>query len=221
MQSASELFRAPNLRASAAALVLANLVPLFGALFLDWSVYELMALFWFENVILGLLNVVRLLTASPGGVVPHAAKLFLVPFFCVHYGLFTFVHGTFVLALFSGDAPFRGPAFEGGTSGGFGLPSLADVSVLALTGLAVSHLISLVLHWFAGGERLRVGPQALMFRPYGRVVVLHVVILAGGGLVLALGQPIAALALLVVLKTGVDLAAHSFEHRKLLAQPAT
>ncbi|MBI1381295.1 MAG: hypothetical protein GC161_09410 [Planctomycetaceae bacterium] len=215
MQSAGERFRAPNLRVTAAALVVANLVPLFGALFLDWSVYELMALFWFENLILGAINVVRLLTVAPTDKVPLPAKLFLVPFFCVHYGLFTFVHGTFVVSLFSRDS-----VLGGGSSGGLSVPALADVSLLALVGLAASHLISLVVHWFRGGERRRATAQLLMFRPYGRVVVLHVVILAGGGLVLALGEPIAALALLVVLKTATDLVAHRLEHRKVHAEPS-
>jgi hypothetical protein len=41
-------------------------------------------------------------------------KAFMVPFFCVHYGLFTAVHGGFLMALFGGygqdAAPFPGPA---------------------------------------------------------------------------------------------------------------
>jgi uncharacterized membrane protein AbrB (regulator of aidB expression) len=52
-----------------------------------------------------------------------------------------------------------------------------------------------------------------MFRPYGRVMVLHVVILLGGFLVQLLGSPAPALALLVLLKTGLDLGAHLREHQ--------
>src|SRR5437764_13367701 len=51
-----------------------------------------------------------------------------------------------------------------------------------------------------------------MTRPYGRVMVLHVVILGGGFLVQALGAPVAAIAMLVVLKTGLDLVGHLREH---------
>jgi len=43
-------------------------------------------------------------------------------------------------------------------------------------------------------------------------MVLHVVILGGGFLVTMLGSPLIALALLVVLKTGLDLFAHLREH---------
>ena len=51
-----------------------------------------------------------------------------------------------------------------------------------------------------------------MFRPYGRVMVLHVVILGGGFLVTLLGSQLIPLALLVILKTGLDLFSHLREH---------
>jgi hypothetical protein len=44
------------------------------------------------------------------------------------------------------------------------------------------------------------------------VVVLHVTLVIGGFLVLGLGGATAALALFVLLKTGVDLAAHLRAH---------
>ena len=60
-----------------------------------------------------------------------------------------------------------------------------------------------------------------MGKPYGRVVVLHLTILFGGFGVQALGSPLWALLLLVVLKTGIDLAAHVREHRNAPAPGKT
>jgi len=62
---------------------------------------------------------------------------------------------------------------------------------------------------------------ALMFRPYGRVMVLHVVILVGGFLVTKLGSPLIPLALVVVLKTGLDLSGHRGEHAGVVGGPAS
>ena len=59
-----------------------------------------------------------------------------------------------------------------------------------------------------------------MTAPYGRVVVLHVTVLVGGGLVMALGSPIWALVLLVALKSAIDLAAHRRSHRRLARREA-
>jgi hypothetical protein len=56
-------------------------------------------------------------------------------------------------------------------------------------------------------------PVELMFRPYGRVVILHVVILFGGAVALFLGAPVIALILLIGLKIKIDLFAHRWEHK--------
>jgi hypothetical protein len=53
-----------------------------------------------------------------------------------------------------------------------------------------------------------------MGQPYGRVVVLHVTIIAGGFLIGSFGSPIFALIMLLVLKTVIDIQAHLREHKK-------
>src|SRR5688572_28095383 len=92
----------PRLSPSARVLVAANLVPLAGVLFLDWSVFATLLVFWVENVIVGAFNVLRMLVAQPQIGAMWAAKLFMIPFFTFHYGMFVTVHGVFVLALFGG-----------------------------------------------------------------------------------------------------------------------
>lgn len=63
-------------------------------------------------------------------------------------------------------------------------------------------------------KSLTVSPSQQMGEPYSRVMVLHVTILAGGFLGAILGTPVAALVLLVVSKTAIDVRAHLKEHRK-------
>jgi hypothetical protein len=57
-----------------------------------------------------------------------------------------------------------------------------------------------------------------MFQPYGRLVILHITIIFGAFAVIGLGQPVALVALLVILKTAVDLLFHLREHARA-AQP--
>src|SRR5213594_3799766 len=87
---------------SVSALVIANAVPLAGVLFFGWQVFPLLLLYWLENVIVGGFNVLRMLVADPDDPVRWAAKIFLIPFFCVHFGMFCFVHGVFVFGFFGG-----------------------------------------------------------------------------------------------------------------------
>lgn len=201
-------------RLSLAVLVAANAVVLWGAVTQRWDVFPLLFLFWLENVLVGVLFVARLVTARAGDAVSWAAKLFLVPFFCVHYGMFTLVHGIFVITLFGG-------AEYGQLADGIGPGTMPDVALqlvtslglwIPITALAASHAFSFLWNFLLRGEYRAAEPRALMTRPYGRVVVLHVTIIAGGGLATALGSPLWALLLLLVLKTVMDAHAHLREH---------
>src|SRR5437870_10558218 len=82
-----------RLSPSAVVLVAANLVPLAGVLFFGWTVFATLLLFWLENVVVGGFNIARMLSAQPQSPAMWAAKLFLIPFFVFHYGMFVTVHG--------------------------------------------------------------------------------------------------------------------------------
>lgn len=189
--------------------MLANAVPIAGVLLLGWSVFPLVLLYWLENVIVGGFNVAKMLLAQPREPAYWAGKLFIVPFFIVHFGLFTFVHGVLLVALLGpkGTQPFDvlgtvAPAIRENHLG------------WAVVSLVVSHGLSFYWNYIKNGEYQRASMNALMAQPYGRVVVLHLTVLFGGWIVMALGSPLPALLLLVVIKTAADLRAHKAERRK-------
>jgi hypothetical protein len=192
---------------SAATLIAANFVPLVAVMLGWWSTYEVMLLFWAENVLIGALHLLRFATqAVLGG---RVAALGYAVFFTVHYGMFTFVHGVFVAALFA-------PGWREGEELPDALALLLspDGLLLGVGALAVSHLVSYAANFVGGGEYKRLEPAALMLQPYGRVVVLHLAIIFGGALVMALNEPAMGLVVLVLLKIGLDLRAHLAEHRR-------
>ncbi len=200
---------------SATVLVAANLVPLAGVALFGWDVFAVVFLFWLENVFVGLFNVLRMLWIERGAERQPVVKIALIPFFIIHYGLFTGVHGVFVFALFG----------QAGSISGFPtVENVIDVIVahrlwIAVLALALSHGFSFIRNYVAAQEYRRVTLQQLMAQPYSRVVVLHMTILLGGFLVMALQLPGIAVVLLVALKIGIDLRAHLREHRTL--QPAS
>jgi len=201
----------PRLTPSAIGLIAANLLPLYGVIFLGWDVFPLILLYWLENAVIGIVNVVKMAFSASSGPLRIPQKLFLIPFFCVHYGGFLFGHGVFVFHLFGR---------EGG--GGDALPSIERILAIvaengltfAVLGLAGGHLFSLVHNFFIKGERKKLLLVELMFAPYGRVVVLHVFIIFGGLLMQTLNSPAAGMVLLVVLKTISDLIAHDQSHQE-------
>lgn len=201
-----------SLRPSSVALIIANLVPLAGVVFLGWRVFDILMLYWVENVVIGVINVLRM-AACRG-----REKGFLLPFFVLHYGLFCFGHLAAVTGLFSetfGTANVW-QYFFGGT--------LDDVwrspLWLAITAIAVSHLFSFFNNFIGGGEYLRTSASELMQRPYGRIVVLHVAIIIGAALIQWLGSPVMMLAVLIAAKIALDLRLHVAERDKFTVEQA-
>jgi hypothetical protein len=235
---------------SAWALIAANAVPLFGVLFLGWDAFAIIALYWVENVIIGMVNVLKMITCNPDPAeiaeawsksaspeqlqemqkalkafssnadktkfAHYASKLFFIPFFILHYGLFCMVHGAFILVLF-------GPNSFGGSPLDVVHGLLWDVARdrhlgWAVAGLAGSHLFSFFRNYLGNGEYRRTMLPMLMIQPYARVVVLHLAILLGAFAVFALGSNIGVLVILIVGKTILDLSLHLRE-RERNAQP--
>ncbi len=194
---------------SLAALVIANAIPLVGVLFLGWTVFPLVLLYWLENAVVGGFNVAKLLFAQPRQPAYWLGKAFLVPFFLVHFGGFTYVHGVLVVAFFGpeGTQPFdlltAVPAAIRANQLGWGL-----------LGLVASHGLSFYWNYLKSGEYERASLNALMSQPYGRVMVLHMTVLLGGWVVILLRSPLFAVVVLVVLKTAADWRGHRAERRK-------
>jgi len=218
------------LQPSVIAIIVANLVPLVALFVFHWDVFSLLFLFWLENVIIGVFNVLKMLLAGVGArdlppfgwVVFGGLKLFMIPFFCMHYGLFTFVHGMFIVGIFDKGALHQ--------FGGLGPQLIFQVIhenhlEWPFAALVLSHLISFVWDYLWSGQFRRTNPAELMSQPYRRVVLMHVTVIFGAFLTMALHAPEAALIFLVVLKTATDLWGHQNVRDKIDANkvfsPAT
>jgi len=189
-------------------LILVNLVPLFGVLFFDWSLFMIMFLFWFENIVIGFVNVPKIIKAdgeySQGDkkfnikinnkIINTTSKYALAGFFMLHYGIFTFVHGIFIFVLF----------YEK-------LDSYQGIALAVLL-LFVSHGVSYYTNYIGKEEYKKLSSIQVMTQPYKRIVIMHLTIILGGVLSMSLGAPTYAVAVLVGLKIFVDIIAHKKEH---------
>lgn len=183
-------------RTSAAALVIANLTPLAGVMLFEWRVLDVLLLYWAENVVIGVINVLRMLVAGGG-------RYLLIPFFATHYGIFCFGHYLAVTSLFGTDS---------GTAAA--LPQYWQPQLWwGVAAIAVSHLLSFALNFIGEEEYLRTNIGELMHRPYGRIVTLHIAVIAGGLLVSLLGNPVWMLIILIAIKIVIDLRLHGRERQ--------
>jgi hypothetical protein len=223
-----------------ALLVLANTVPLAGVLVLGWELPSLLVLYWLENGVLGAIAIAKAMTAAADGPVekPPMAMWFVPPGarrqigtigggpsgpvpvrwvrevvpFTASSGAFWLVHGIVVVFVV---LPIL--YWAAGTPGG-------QVDALgAMVGgicLLISHGASFRLNWLGRGEYLTADPAAPLNAAYVRTVILHVTIIVSGFIVVVLGSPAWVVALMVLMKTTVDLAAHLGERRQAAARAA-
>lgn len=195
-------------------LIGSNFIPIFGVLFLGWNVGLIMLLYWLENVMIGVLNIPKILMCQgdngKGGI--NSAKLFRTPFFVFHFGMFCFVHFIFLDNFFGNNAP---EAYAAITRLDLDL-FIRSGLIWAVLSLAFSHIFSMLYNFIGRGEYKRRDTGTQMFIPYKRVIILHVVILIGGVLIQLFGAPLWPLLLLIGLKIGIDMAAHRAEHRDVL-----
>lgn len=205
---------------SAWLLIAANMVPVMGVLLLGWGVFDVLLLYWTENVVIGVFNVLRMMLVQPANPVAWFTKLLMVPFFVVHYGMFTAVHGFFLMALFQDETAAWNLSGPADSVPDMFFATLAAIlerpgALLVIGSLLISHGYSFVANYMGRGENLRASLRQLMTQPYTRVIVMHVTIIGMGFLVLLTGTKTVGVLLLVALKTGVDLRSHAAEHARL------
>ena len=229
------------------ALVVANAIPLVGVVFFGWDVWTILIVYWVENGIVGFYNVLKMWLAEGvddaqaqtkinGRPIQGQAKGFLIPFFLVHYGIFWVVHGVFVLSLSTFASLGADPGgvtilpgaitiVPGAIPDAGVAPSAAsgpDPGAIAFAAVAlfIGHGASFLFNYVGRREYLRVSAAGQMFAPYGRLVIMHLTILLGAFAIMVIGAPVGAVAVLVALKTAMDLGFHLREHRSVAAPPA-
>jgi hypothetical protein len=91
---------------------------------------------------------------------------------------------------------------------------MPEAMLYAMGALFVSHGISFVYNYLIKGEYAKVKADRLMGSPYARIVIMHLAVLFGAFLTMALGSPVGILIILVGLKTSLDLIFHLRQHEK-------
>jgi hypothetical protein len=206
-------------------LVAINLLPVAGVAFWGWRVHEIVFLYWIENLVIGAVNVLRMRIAVPDnlsslakrGVAPTDGEMFmgkavLIGFFIVHYGAFCYGHGTFLAGFFP-----AGPGAGRELGGVLRSMLLQPSTLVAITGIVLSHAYSYFHNYIGRGEYLRADLGKMMFRPYKRIVVTHLFIFAGAFAMAGLGSPVAAMVAFIGIKIAIDAYSHRQERKQLAA----
>lgn len=185
------------------AVILGNLLSIVVALIFGWSMGEMLWIYWGQSVIIGTLNVRRILSLKEFSTknftmndepVPETpeAKRSVAVFFAFHYGFFHFVYAVFLWQELALDSvPLNELIFL----------------VLCMTGFLVSHGYS--LSYNAGRDFKHQKPNigTLMFYPYIRILPMHLIIIFGHRM-----EGMMVMLAFMAMKTVADAAMHMAEH---------
>jgi hypothetical protein len=182
------------------------MLPIYGVVVFGWDAFYIVVLYWAEKLVIGFYNILKIATAKVAHPIEHLGKLFLIPFFIVHFGGFVAVHGIFIFLIFGKD--------KGGSAlnTGHALPCFL---------VFVQMLIGVIWHrWTTIPKDMKYVIVSL-FLSYDASFVFNYLI-AGAFLSGMIGSPAGVLIVLIVLKTIIDVKLHLRQHRissQLAPQP--
>lgn len=182
-------------------LFISNIVTIYFAIIEHWNPTTVLLIYWFQSVIIGLFNFIRILQlrdfstegfgfngrpAEP----TSATRLFSAFFFLFHYGVFHLIYLGFILTETFG-----------------GKPDVTEFRyILFTTGLfLITHFFSYLFYRYRDTQKQKIG--SVMARPYTRIIPMHLTLIFGafgGGLFLFL-----------LVKTVADVIMHVIEHAVL------
>ncbi|MCK5359348.1 MAG: hypothetical protein KAJ95_01905, partial [Gammaproteobacteria bacterium] len=181
-------------------LILANLVPIVGALYFGWDLANVLVIYWAESGVIGFFNVCKIM------VIGGWPALFSGMFFISHFGAFMAIHFLFLNHLF----------IHGGDSSSIKLEEVADLFISlwpALAALFISHGISFIQN-FIGHQEYKnktVGKQ--IHEPYQRIIFMHMTIIIGAFMISIIGDSTVVLMLVIAAKIVMDVRAHARERK--------
>lgn len=227
-----------NLKYSTSILVLSNLLIIAGTILFRWDAFQLMFLFWFESVSIGIIHFFRFLFSafSPEkdlkNPIRTASLLFMAVFFLIHFNGFNAGHLVFLVVLpplmIHGQQPefaetllgwtgLSPEAFQNSGSIEIGEPFQFMIMIMIFLG----HLNSFIVHDAMKKEYRGIPDKDLMMLPYSRIFVMHLTIIFGAtlytGVMAWVGREWAGILFLcvfVLLKMYFDLKTHVKQHRQ-------
>ena len=212
MAPLSHLLRQPTILA----LLAANFAPLVGVLLLGWEVDRLVLLYCLEALLMQVFFAARILTNTEGRLIE---KVVFLPFFTAGY--LVLLVGETLFALVT----FYTPSHDGPTFMSMDPAELWELFVAAMGAEGPAYLVACLV-FYAGSHgwsflrnyyRTSARDQDLewlVFKPFGRVAAVLLVVIPGGMLLYFHGSSWYFALALGVIKSGADLLSHWGEHRK-------
>lgn len=234
-------------KVSVSILVISNLSAIIGAIFFEWEWMMILLAYWMENGIIGFFTLLKIIinrikfnekpdiqikgvynfdpTYRPNQPFFNSKPIRIIglfieiPFLILHFGGFMLGHLIMIITLFfnekSGNLQILFETLIDNSSDIISI--MLHASILAVI-LFFSHASSFYMNFINNKEYLYIPKKNLGFSMYGRVMILHTVIIIGALFAEFLNNKVSISAgpaiLLVLVKTFTDVIFHLRERKK-------
>ncbi|PWA05901.1 DUF6498-containing protein [Flavobacterium psychrotolerans] len=185
----------PKLDKASIPIILWNLFPVMGVVFLGWEPESVFICYALETIIVGLFNVFRMLVIHCYGTrdikLHDPAGLWLIPFFLVHFYGFVLIQ----LGIFFDNDLFQT------VSGIINQRSY----LIALAAFLLKNTLDFTMGFIYNGIYSKRTMRHQMFEPYPRVILQQIVVMFGGFIFDITGNGYPVLIVFVGIKMYVDL----------------
>ncbi len=200
---------------SLAALVMANLIPLFGVVFLGWGLITVLMLFCLEALVVGVTYLIKIFISYTSSSSQGKIALVIMVFYFLHFSVFITVYTLILINLFA--PPEYEHIFYSMNIGDLFEKLLIEMELKwAFAALVFSNVVSLVFVYIGGREYQKADPAELMFVPYKYLFSIHFGFLIGAHIAVIFGMTtMPFLSVLLILKTAMDLRWYFKEQDKM------
>lgn len=222
-------------------LVFVNILPFIGVAFFEWDLFYVMLSYWAETLVLGFWTIARIFVYNTmifrekGNIFAKTIfytimSVFQSGFFMAHFGGFMFGHLIFLTAIFGNGLQ---DTILSLLDGDFGFVAIFEnffallpaIFLGTMLGMFLSHGFSFFYNYISRGEykqeRAAYGDTHPMMSIYGRVIIMHLSLLAASFLLAPftnMGQgsvwALVGAVPLIMIKVVLDIRAHIKEHTK-------
>jgi hypothetical protein len=211
------MLRATSFKITIISLAVSNVFLMVMALLFDWRTYDMVFIFWCENVVIGFYTAIKLPACqmvSPENLnhfpVPARFIRYIIsPAFLLFMLIFSALHLAMIHMMFYPEVESYAEAHKS-----FAFPEINRMALWsALIALMISHGVSFLLHFVREKEYLKIRMDEMFLIPFKRLLVVHVVVLALGiGLGIFEGNSTLMVILFFTGKLWVDYKRHTNEH---------
>ena len=185
-------------------IIVANLIPLYGVLYLNWEPGILFLVYCMETVIIGIFNILKISVVNLFAQKDDATLYFgfkkptggwlLILFFIFHYGLFVFIQ---TQIFFHSNNFLNDDSFIVGYAKV--VNGLGEDGRLVLLIFLCSYTLQTIYNFIFSGQYKTISMTSLLFQPYGRIFIQQFVVIVGS-MFLTLGGGKIFMAIFIIIK---------------------